>query len=214
MRFPRLLPKNDMKRLLLLVLIALPCLTAYAASPFLTAFMISEAIKAGDSEYLEHKIEWPAVRQSLRESLTPMAVATAEQGGGATAKPGLWARIKASFGRSAVNRFVDRYVTPEGLPKVFNYGATYRRYRGDADPPRTLANLPERMRAAWQRTKRAEFLSPTLIEMEMQSRTAPDRHYVSRLELQNFEWRLVSLRVKQVSRTDERVRTAELEAAR
>lgn len=203
-----------MKRLIFLVLVALPCLTAYAASPFLTAFMIAEAIKAGDSEYLEHKIEWPAVRQSLRESLTPMTVAAVEQGGTPKKTPGLWARIKASFGRSAVNQFVDRYVTPKGLPTIFNYGTTYRRMRGDADPPRTLSTLPERMRKAWGRTKRGEFLTPTLVEIEMQSRTAPDRHYVSRLELQNFEWRLVSLRVKVVSRTDERVRTAAVEAAR
>lgn len=203
-----------MKRLILLVLTALPCLTAYAVSPLLTAFMISEAIKAGDTPYLERKIEWPAVRQSLRESLTPMTVAKVEQGAAPNAKPGLWARIKASFGRSAVNQFVDRYVTPTGLPTVFNYGTTYRKMRGDAEPPRTLANLPERMRAAWGRTKRAAFLSPTLVEIEMQSRTAPDRHYVSQLELQNFEWRLISLRVKDVSRTDGRIRTAEAEAAR
>lgn len=203
-----------MKRLIILVLAILPCLTAYVASPFLTAFMISEAVKAGDSDYLERKIEWPAVRQSLRESLTPMAVATAQQGTAPSAKPGLWARIKASFGRSAVNQFVDRYVTPKGLPTVFNYGTTYRKLRGDDEPPRTLANLGERMRKAWGRTKRAEFLSPTLVEIEMRSRTAPDRHYVSRLELQNFEWRLISLRVKQIARTDERIRTARLEAAR
>lgn len=202
-----------MKRLSLLLLIALPCLTAYAASPFLTAFMINEAIKAGDSQYLEHKIEWPAVRQSLRESLTPMTVAVAEQGATASAKPGLWARIKASMGRSAVNQFVDRYVTPEGLPKIFNYGTTYRQLRGDTDPPLTLATLPERVRKAWERTKRAEFLSPTLIEIEMQSKVTPNRHYVSRLELQSFEWRLVSLRVKLISQTDGRVRTASLETA-
>ena len=41
-------------------------------------------------------------------------------------KPTMWQRIKAYMGQGMVNRVVEKYVTPEGLPQLFNYRKMYR----------------------------------------------------------------------------------------
>jgi len=43
--------------------------TAFVASPFHAAWSIREAIQSGNAEYLAVKIEWPRVRETLRQSL-------------------------------------------------------------------------------------------------------------------------------------------------
>jgi Protein of unknown function (DUF2939) len=187
-----------MKRVFLTLLILMLTTMAYAASPLVAVFRLGEAIKAGDSAYLAGKIEWPLVRESLRRSLGPVAMGIpdpAAEGSSLTT----WQRIKLRLGQGTVNRIVEAYVTPERLPQLFTLGHNYRRLKGQVEPPRTLANLPERVQQTWSRIKRGVFISPALFEVEAEDRFNPERHYVGLLQLQGFEWRLVSLSVKLVS---------------
>jgi len=186
-----------MKRVILSLLILTLAAAAYAASPFVTAFRIGEAIRAGDSAYLAAKIEWPLVRESLRRSVGPVAMGIPDPG--ADGRLSTWQRIKLRLGQRTVDRMVDGYVTPQGLPQLLSYGRTYRRLRGRVEPPRTLANLPERVGRTWSHIKRGVFLSPALVEIEAEDRYNPERHYVGLLQLQGLEWRLVSLSLKLVA---------------
>lgn len=169
---------------------------AYVASPFHAAWTLREAMKSGDTALLQDSIEWPRVRESLRASLSEFAdPAVAPQLASAVPKKGLWARVKSYASRKAVDNLVNAYANAEGLPQLFSYGATYRDVVHGAPPPKTLANLPDRMREFWSRVHRAEFKSLTVFELEMEDKHTPDRRYTGLLELQGLSWRLTELRV-------------------
>ena len=59
---------RSMRRSLFAVLGAVALAVAYIATPFVAAWSIREAMQNGNSDYLEHKIEWDRVRETLRES--------------------------------------------------------------------------------------------------------------------------------------------------
>ena len=61
------------KRLVMLCALVASLAGGYVATPLVTAWTIREAIKAGDSDYLEEKIEWTSVRSTLKESLGKFA---------------------------------------------------------------------------------------------------------------------------------------------
>ena len=96
---------------LALVLLA----TGYVGYPFLTAWSIREAVRSGNSAYLEGKIEWDTVRATLRQSLARVALdvpeADAPPGRDAPEKPGLWQRIKTRVGERALDGFVVLFVS-------------------------------------------------------------------------------------------------------
>lgn len=193
-----------MKRILLSAVAVTLMALAYIGYPFATAWTIREAIRGGDAAYLEHKVDWDSVRTTLRGSLTHVAFdmpdPTDESVETPSLKPGLWKRVKAYFGKGALDRFVASYVTPEGLPQLFAYRKMYRqRVHGEVEPEKTLANLPERLSAFWARVVRAEFKSLSAFEMEVKDKYDPDRHYVGLLELRGYEWKLTELRIRSTS---------------
>lgn len=197
-----------MRRILFHVTLFAIGLSIYAASPFVAAWRLREAVKAGDAAYVESKVEWDRVRATLKESLArhadllPLAAAAGEE-----VRPTFWQRIKGAFGQTMLDRFVENYVTPEGLPQLFEYRKVWReKIKGEPDERLTLA-WHERFRNFYDRVKRAEFLSLTRVEVEMADRNTPDRRYVSVLELIGTEWKLVSLRVTKI---DAAARLAEI----
>lgn len=185
----------------------------FAASPLVTAWSIREAVKTGDAEYLRHRIDWPRIKETLKSSMasyalglpTPTAAASSEMDETPVAaapapRPSLWQRIKNAYGRSVVDGFVESYVTPEGLPKLFSYRKTYHQTIG---PRRDLpddASLVARVRHEWSRLRLARFLSPTRFAIEIDDRYEPGRRIAGILELEGsglgLGWRLVSLEVK------------------
>jgi len=192
-------------RKLLITALALSLLAAsYIAYPFLTAWSIREAILGGRSAYLESKIEWDSVRTTLRRSLARPAFdapdASANQDQPVAARPGMWKRLMAYVGRSAADRLIDRYVTPEGLPQIYAYRKLYRQHVSGEPDEATLA-WHVRLARFWSRLKRAEFKSPTKFEVEMADRYDARRHYVGLLELRGLEWKLTELSVQSADGT-------------
>ena len=168
----------------------------YAASPFVAVWGLREAIKAGDTATIERKVIWSSVRASLRSSiagnaqLLPEATEVAER-----VRPTVWQRVKTAFGQSMVDRFIESYVTPEGLPKLFRYRKTWNgTVKGEIDDEDT-GEFFTRAKVFYRRMSRAEFKSPTRIEIEMTDKNLPDRRYVSVMELHGIEWKLAELRI-------------------
>lgn len=184
-----------LRRLLLVGLLATIPLALFIASPFLAAWQLREAIKSGDTAYLDGKVEWENVRASLKASLAAHARLLPEvNAAGEQVKPSMWQRVKSAFGSTMLDRFVETYATAEGLPKLFQYRKTYKQVlreplESDDDP------WHQRVARFYPRVKRAEFQSPTRVEIEVADRLDGDRNYVSVLELKGFEWKLTSLRV-------------------
>lgn len=171
---------------------------AYVAMPFHAAWSLREAVRTGDSAYLARKVEWDSVRSTLKASLVKHARLMPEIDPNADVvnKPGLWQRVKLAFGQSMIDNFVERYMTPEGLPKLFEYRRTFNTtVRREPETPEADLTRLERFQRFWARLKRAEFMSATRIEIEMEDRRQPGRRFVSEFQLRDLEWRLTGLRV-------------------
>lgn len=192
-----------MRGKLLIFFLGLSLIAAYVAAPFYTAWSIREAIRNGDAAYLEARIDWPRVKDTLRVSMAeyalgPGATAQADVGGATPAapRPGLWQRIKTAYGQRVVASMVDNMVTPAGLTKLLSYRQSFNeKVRGIADERKTLT-LRERVAKVWSRVIRAEFLTPTRFAMEMRDKAIAERSYAGILELQGTTWRLVHLEIK------------------
>lgn len=187
-----------MKALMFKASLAVLAIMAYIGSPFYTAWSIREAVRNGDSAYLEHRIDWPGVRASLAPTISQIAF---DMPGAETApqqKPGLWKRFKAYIGQGAVNRAIESYVTPEGLPQLFAARKAYRDYVA-GQPDDSKIAVTERIKRAWSRVKRAEFTSFTTFEIDMADKHDPERIYLGKLALEGFGWKLKELRVKMLT---------------
>ena len=168
---------------------------AYVASPFVAAITLREAIKAKDLATIERKIVWETVRTSLRTSLANHAQLLPEAtAAGAAVKPTVWQRIKSSFGVSMLDRFIETYVTPEGMSQLFAYRRAYKQ-TVDGVPDDAKLPMLERAKTMFNRVKRAEFTSLTRVEIEVQDKNLSDRHYRSVFELIGTEWKLTELAV-------------------
>ena len=194
-----------MTRLLAKALLIILAISAYIGSPFVTAWSIREAVRSGDTAYLERAIDWPSVRTTLKPAIGRIALnlpdAETEQPG---AKPGLWQRFKAYWGQGAVNRAIDGYITPEGLPQLFAIRKAYRGYVA-GDPDDIKAPILERMKRAWARVKRAEFTGLTTFEVDMADKYDESRIFLGKLELTSLGWKLRELRVKFLTTADSAV---------
>jgi len=176
----------------------------YAASPFVTAWTLKEAITGGNVAVVDALVEWDSVRVTLRKSLTsaafdrpmefrvPPTSAVADAGVG----PGWWARLKSYVGTAAVDRLVDRYANAEGLPTLVAYGQAYKRYVANVEnTPRTLATLPRRVSAFWSRVLHVEFVTPVAFEIEMADKFDPMRRFTGLFEFRELRWKLTELYV-------------------
>jgi len=187
---------------------ALGLAAAFIASPIVTAWSIREAIRTGDSTYLEKKLEWDTVRLSLRASLTEIATGipeahTVSAGAGEIVRaeaprPGLWQRIKNGLSRRAVDSLIETYVTPTRLPQLFTLRQFYRdNVSGETAELETMP-WTERVAGFWSRIRRAEFHAPTVFELEMADRNDPSRRYIGLMRLRGLEWKLTELRLRVV----------------
>jgi Protein of unknown function (DUF2939) len=195
-----------MRKLVKIAILGLGLFVAYVAWPFLSAYQIRQAVRGGDTTILAQKIEFPAVRASLKQSLAELAAAKAEADYAAgTPRPGMIARFKAWMTPSVVDRIVDQWVTPQGLPQAYNARDTWRntvRPNLPVEPAPPLfaeasldASPFERFAAFWRRVQRAAFLSMTEVEIEVADRFVPERRYIGRMELKGLDWKLTSLKV-------------------
>lgn len=172
----------------------------YVASPFATAWLIREAIRNDHPAFLSYAVDWPSVRETLKPSLARLVLTHAD-----VASPegtGLWQRLKEKWGASAVDHLVDMYVTPDGLPKLFRLGQTYRHYSRKESDGTAQPSPPERIRQGWARIHRAEFTAPATFEIDVADKHDPNRVYLGKLKLTPLGWKLTELRIKFLTAAD------------
>jgi hypothetical protein len=194
-----------MKRLLFKIGLLMLVLGAYIASPFVTAWSIREAARNGNATYLERAIDWPSVRETLKPTLSRIALNLPDPESQPVTAPGLWQRFKAYVGRGALETAIDSYITPEGLPQLFALRKAYRDNIAREPDEAQIYTIAERVQRAWARVKRAEFTSLTTFEMDMADRHEPNRVYLGKLELTGLGWKLKELRIKYLETAEERI---------
>lgn len=180
-------------------LIAVVCCGLYAASPFWAAWSLREALRRGDAGAIEHRVQWQSVRNSLKTSIAKNAQLLAQANeAGASIRPTMWQRVKSAFGAPVLDRFIEAYVTPEGLPQLYRYNQLARRHlpgRSEVAEPDGQQPWTERAADFYSRLKRAEFRSLTRLELEIADRLTPGRRFISVMELVGLSWRLTEVHV-------------------
>jgi hypothetical protein len=83
---------------------------AYATTPYLTLYRLGEAIQKSDTETLHSLVNWPAVREGIKEDICDLVVDDPGDRSGNNLPP-----FGASFVRGIAGNAIDRAVTPEAL---------------------------------------------------------------------------------------------------
>jgi hypothetical protein len=84
---------------------------AYFAYPYVTLYRLGSAIKGADAATLESLVDWPAVREGIKEDVCDL---TADEPGAAKTGAELPA-FGASFIRGITSNSIDKAVTPQAL---------------------------------------------------------------------------------------------------
>ena len=125
-------------------------LLIYAASPYFSLWRFTAALRSGDSAALSSRMDFPAIRASLKKQL----VARFSQ----RTHHGKW---WSNLGPTLIDAIVDAYVTPEGIAALISN-------------PEVLKNLrhPQQFRFPtgkpedWSKIKHAFFTGPRTFAVE------------------------------------------------
>ncbi len=87
-----------------------------AAAPYITVHQIKSAAKSRDGEALSEHVEFPSVRQSLKDQMN--AVFMKEMAKELEGNP--FAAVGAAFAGIMVDKMVDAFVTPAGITQLMS----------------------------------------------------------------------------------------------
>ena len=119
-------------------------LLAYGASPYFSFWRFTAALRSGDSASLSSRMDFPAIRASLKKQLV-------ERFAQGTKTHKWWGNL----GPTLIDTIVDAYVTPEGIAALISN-------------PQVVKNLqhPQQFRfpngkvEGWSKVKHAFFTGP------------------------------------------------------
>ncbi|WP_304526882.1 DUF2939 domain-containing protein [Halomonas sp. I5-271120] len=96
-----------------LAVIGLTSVVAIAGSPYLTSYQMKSAADARDGEALAKHVNFPELRQNLKDQINLMIAERAEQEVGTN--HGAIAMLGAAVGSLLTDKLVESYVTPTAL---------------------------------------------------------------------------------------------------
>jgi Protein of unknown function (DUF2939) len=143
---------------------------AYVAFPYVTLYRLGSAIRGGDAATLESLVDWPAVREGIKEDVCDLGADEPAPHGNAGLPP-----FGASFVHGIESGAIDHAVTPQALLAAT---ATL-----PSSPP------PRPRRGAEVRVTWAFFDGPTtfLVSLQPPNQTEPIK---LELDLRHGEWRV------------------------
>ena len=92
-----------------LAFIGIALLLVYGASPYFSFWRFTNAVRSGDSAAINARIDFPAVRASLKKQLIARFVR-------ATSGKKRWANL----GPTLIDAIVDAYATPDGIAALIS----------------------------------------------------------------------------------------------
>ena len=145
---------------------------AYIGYPYLTLYRLGSAIRGADAATLEALVDWPAVREGIKEDVCDLA---ADDAGPRTGND--LPAFGASFMRGIASSAIDQAVTPQALLAAATSSAV----------PASTRQAPPR--GADVHVNWAFFDSPTtfMISLQPPGQTEPVK---LEMDLQHGEWRV------------------------
>jgi hypothetical protein len=195
-----------LRKVILIAVFACVLVGAFAGSALLTAWQIRNAVRTGDVATLEAKVDWASVRQSLKSSVgeTRRAIREIADSAGQP-KPGIWERLKAAALPFLSDPLIDRYVTPEGVAKLYQWRRAWQDRQSGAivSSPASGAGVsatrpgaagPDRG-SLWRRVVRLALVSPVRFEIELADTLQHHRRWFAALEFRSFGWVLTEMKI-------------------
>lgn len=163
---------------IVLAMLMLTGVFAYIASPFMAITQLEAAVEIGDTQALEHRINWRSLRDGLKSDIHDGIIGLAGTQLGANTLP----PFGSGFMTGIADTTIDREVTPQNLVAVM------RQMRPETSSASPIHSV------SW-----AVFKSPTTFEVTIRGeRDASDgQHLRLRLELIGMQWVLVRAWVPQ-----------------
>lgn len=150
----------------------------YLASPYLATYQLINALKSGDSTTLKKRIDFPELRESLKDQFKTYMIQQAKESlSKAKDDPmdAFGAGIAAAIGPALIDGMVDNFVTPSGLAGLI------------ADPKNAASGRSPESGLKIPAVTWAFFSGPT--EFKITNREGSTLH----LKLQNFRWMLYAI---------------------
>lgn len=122
-------------------LAVLAFLTLYLASPILAFNSLSEAARAGDRQALGAKVDFPAVRASLKAQLRDRLMGALGADQGLSQSP--FGALGALLAPTLVDQVVEAAVTPDGIAMMARSGRAPLSSASELRPGRALPPPPE-----------------------------------------------------------------------
>ena len=169
-----------MRRIRWLVIICIVLLLVYAASPYVAFWRFTFALRSGDTAALNARVDFPAVRQSLKAQL--VAYFSPDKTGERHIKNKRLAGLVTALRPTLVDALVDAYVTPDGLAALIADPNAVKRMRA----PQSAQQSHAFKSVDWSKVRYAFFTSPRVFVV--------DREGIKlRFRFTGFGWRLNKL---------------------
>jgi hypothetical protein len=155
-------------------------LLVYGASPYFSFWRFTVALRSGDTVALDARVDFPAVRESLKRQLATYF--SPEKMGEKRIKNKRLASLVTALRPTIIDTLVDAYVTPEGLAELIADPNVVKHMRSPQAPPqfRDVKGID------WSNVKYAFFTSPRVFVV--------DRDGIKlRFRFQGLGWRLNKL---------------------
>jgi len=140
-------------------LIYVVLLLLYGVSPYFSFWRFTVALRSGDTVAINARVDFPAVRESLKAQLIKWfsPAGTAEM----PIKNKRLARLARSITPEFINAIVDAYVTPEGLRALITDPSVVKEIRA---PQQLRIGQP----VDWSKIRYAFFTSPRVFVVNLE----------------------------------------------
>ena len=142
--------------------------TAYVVYPYIALYRLGSAMQSADAQSLETLVDWPAVREGIKEDICDLVVDDTD-----TKPGGKLPAFGASFVRGIAANTIDRQVTPQGI-----VAASMGEPASHPDAPGAQIHID------W-----AFFESPTAFDVDVRAQGLAEPIRME-LDLRNGEWQV------------------------
>jgi hypothetical protein len=141
------------KGLIVVAVLVILALAAYMVSPFFYVSSLKSAFLAGDSNKLANLVDFPALRDSLKEQVATILTQQTKESSDSNQSP--FSALSALVGPAFINRAVDMYCTPDAV-------ADFVKKNGQLQSKKpSFIKIPGPSDLDWSKLKSFSFTGPT-----------------------------------------------------
>jgi hypothetical protein len=168
------------KGLIVVAVLAVLALAAYVVSPFFYVSSLKSAFLAGDSSKLANLVDFPALRDSLKEEVATILTQQTKESPDSNQSP--FAALTAFVGPTFLNRAVDMYCTPDAIADFVKKNGQVK-----SKTP-SFIKIPGPSDLDWSKLKNFSFTGPTSFRIGT-------NHITLFARLEGFGWKVYRLEV-------------------